>query len=309
VTWASNALALLLKQVGANLARLNTSLEARIVDRTRELQETQAMVLQQEKMAAFGLLAAGIAHEVGNPLTSISSLVQMLQRRTKDTYTLEKLELVSGQLRRIQGTLRELIEFSRPGSSRWGRVALRDVLDEALNIAKYYKRTRGRIDAPELPADLPPLYGIREQLVQVFLNLVLNALDATNRSGNIVLAVSRGASGIEVSISDDGCGIAPEHTALLFQPYFTTKKDGTGLGLFVTQKLVADHGGTVTFAPRPEGGTIFRVNLPLVREDHSSPRIGLPVASLGVVENPSPSSRGPQGEPIRRSPEGEPVPW
>src|SRR4029077_17771596 len=162
-------------------------LEARIAERTRELQEAQAHVLHQEKMAAFGLLAAGIAHEVGNPLTSISSLVQMLQRRDADSYTQEKLALVSGQLQRIQTTLRELINFSRPASTERTLVSLRDILEEALNVAKYYKRTRSRTIDVDVPADLPLLHGVRDQLVQVFLNLVLNALDATARGGRIEL--------------------------------------------------------------------------------------------------------------------------
>jgi signal transduction histidine kinase len=266
VTWASNALGLLLKRVGDYLGRLNAGLEVGIAERTRQLQEAQAHVLHQEKMAAFGLLAAGIAHEVGNPLTSISALVQMLQRRTEETYTLEKLALVSGQLQRIRTTLRELIEFSRPASSERTHVSLGEILDEALNIAKYYKRTRGRLTSPELPADLPPLYGVRDQLVQVFLNLVLNAIDAVDRDGSITLSVARRAEGVEVSVSDNGCGIAPEHAERLFTPYFTTKKHGTGLGLFVTQRLVADHGGSITFESPPGQGTTFRVRLPLCEE-------------------------------------------
>src|SRR4051794_21228078 len=266
VTWASNALALLLKRVSDYLGELNAALEknqaeleGRIAERTRELQEAQARVLHQEKMAAFGLLAAGIAHEVGNPLTSISSMVQMLQRRDADPYTHTKLALVSGQLKRIQTTLRELVEFSRPASSQRGRVALGDILDEALNIAKYYKRTRGRIDTPPLPADLPPLYGVRDQLVQVFLNLILNAIDATQRDGRIELSVTRGPGHVEVAVRDNGHGIAAEHAGRLFQPYFTTKKHGTGLGLFVTRQLVSDHGGTIDFEAAPGGGTVFRV--------------------------------------------------
>jgi signal transduction histidine kinase len=270
VTWASNAMALLLKRVGDYLSQLNqalrenkTELEARIAERTRELQEAQAHVLHQEKMAAFGLLAAGIAHEVGNPLTSISSMVQILQRRDSDPYTLNKLALVSGQLQRIRTTLRELIEFSRPASSERARVSLGEILDEALNIAKYYKRMRGRISSPLLPPDLPPLFAVRDQLVQVFLNLVLNAIDATDRDGRIDLAVVRRAGGVEVSVRDNGSGIAPEDAARLFQPYFTTKKHGTGLGLFVTRQLVTEHDGTVTFESRVGEGTTFRVFLPL----------------------------------------------
>ncbi len=270
VTWASGAMGLLLKRVGDYLGRLNAALqehqaelEARIAERTRELQEAQAHVLHQEKMAAFGLLAAGIAHEVGNPLTSISSLVQMVQRRAADPYTLDKLSLVSGQLQRIRTTLRELVEFSRPASNERARVSLADILGEALNIAKYYKRTRGRIAAPDLPADLPPLYAVREQLVQVFLNLVLNAADAVGKDGRIELGVKRKGEGVEVTVRDNGCGIAPEHAGRLFQPYFTTKKHGTGLGLFVTRQLVTEHGGTVACESRPGEGTVFRVWLPL----------------------------------------------
>jgi signal transduction histidine kinase len=271
VTWASSALGLLLKQVGDHLGRLNAALqenqaalEARIAERTRELQEAQAHVLHQEKMAAFGLLAAGIAHEVGNPLTSISSMVQMLQRREADDYTQNKLSLVSGQLLRIRSTLRELVEFSRPASTERTRVALGDILEEALNIAKYYKRTRGRIASAKLSPELPPLYAVRDQLVQVFLNLVLNAIDATDRDGHIELSVTLRAGGVEVAVGDNGHGIAAEHAGRLFQPYFTTKKHGTGLGLFVTRKLVADHGGTVCFESRPGEGTVFRVWLPVV---------------------------------------------
>lgn len=278
VTWASNALASLLKQIGDHLVRLNSALrenqadlERRIAERTRQLHESQAHVLHQEKMAAFGLLAAGIAHEVGNPLTSISSLVQMLQRHENDPYTQNKLSLVSGQLQRIRTTLRELIEFSRPASSERGRVALGDILDEALNIAKYYKRTRGRIATPTIPADLPPLSGVRDQLVQVFLNLVLNAIDATSRAGRIELGVERCGCGVEVTVRDNGCGISPEHTARLFQPYFTTKKHGTGLGLFVTRTLIHEHGGTIAFDSLPGGGTCFRVCLPVLPGNQQAP--------------------------------------
>ncbi|HVS40516.1 MAG TPA: ATP-binding protein [Gemmataceae bacterium] len=278
VTWAGDAMARLLKRVGDHLGRLNAALqenqaqlEARIAERTSELQEAQARLLHQEKMAAFGLLAAGIAHEVGNPLASISALVQLLQRRTDDPYTLDRLGLVSGQLQRIRTTLRELIEFSRPASTEKTRFTLAEVLEEALSIAKYYKRTRGRIAAPPLPPDLPPLFGVRDQLVQAFLNLVLNAIDAAGRDGRVELSVTLLGHGlltmpqqaVEVAVRDDGHGVAPECAGRLFQPYFTTKKYGTGLGLFVTRQLVADHGGTVDFESRPSEGAVFRVRLPL----------------------------------------------
>jgi signal transduction histidine kinase len=284
VTWAADAMALLLKRVGEHLGRLNAALqehqaqlEARIAERSRELEEAQAHVLHQEKMAAFGLLAAGIAHEVGNPLTSISALVQLLQRRDCDAYTREKLALVNGQLQRIQTTLRELVNFSRPASGERSRVDLRDVLQEALNIAKYYRGggrggRRPQPDAPgfgkghatevDIPPGLPYLCGVRDQLVQVFLNLILNAVDATAHGGRIEVRAERRGAGVEVTVRDDGLGIAPEHAARLFQPYFTTKKHGTGLGLFVTRKLLEEHGGTVECTSAPAQGTTFLVRLP-----------------------------------------------
>ncbi len=220
VTWAGVALATLLKRVGDHLGRLNRELEEhrgrleeRIAERTRELQEAQAHVLHQEKMAAFGLLAAGIAHEVGNPLTSISALVQMLQRRGADEYTQDKLALVSGQLQRIQTTLRELVTFSRPTGTVPVRVSIAEVVREALDIAKYYKRTKGRRIETYLPDDLPATVGVRDQLVQVFLNLILNAIDATDVGGRIVVragvavadAACVGASVADSAVADAAC--------------------------------------------------------------------------------------------------------
>jgi two-component system, NtrC family, sensor kinase len=273
VTWASDAMSLLLKHVGEHLARLNAALrenqaqlEARIAERTSELQEAQAHVLHQEKMAAFGLLAAGIAHEVGNPLTSISSLVQMLERRDCDAYTREKLSLVSGQLQRIQTTLRELVHFSRPASTERTRLSLQGVLEEAIGIAKYHKRTKDRVLDLRLPPRLPLLYGVRDHFIQIFLNLVLNAMDATGKGGRITISADRRPGELQVTVQDNGSGILPQHAARVFQPYFTTKKHGTGLGLFVTRKLVADHGGCIEFESLPGKGTVFRVRLPIEAE-------------------------------------------
>ena len=268
VTWASSSLASLLKRVGDHLGELNRELhehrallEARIAERTRELQESQAHVLHQEKMAAFGLLAAGIAHEVGNPLTSISSLIQMLQRRDQDGYTKDKLALVSGQLDRIQTTLRELVNFSRPASTARSRVSIAEVVQEALNIAKYYKRPKGRQIETSVPMDLPAVMGVRDQLVQVFLNLILNAIDATDTGGRILVRAEVAGDGLVIHVEDNGVGIALEHQARLFQPYFTTKKHGTGLGLFVTRKLMLDHGGAIDLVSQP-GQTRFCLRLP-----------------------------------------------
>ena len=167
-TWGSMALASLLKSTSRRLSELNNELkenelllQQRIRERTTELQESQALIVQQEKQAAFGLLAAGIAHEVGNPLAAISSLVQMLKRRQNDEYTGERLAMVDDQLRRIQRTLRELVDFSRPATKERRLCDVHEILNVALNIAKYYKRKKGKRIVTRYAEDLPRLRGPR----------------------------------------------------------------------------------------------------------------------------------------------------
>jgi signal transduction histidine kinase len=281
VTWASDSLSASLKQAQIDLQRLNQALqenqsllEERITLRTRELQEAQASLLHQEKMAAFGLLAAGIAHEVGNPLASISSLVQMLARRHRDDYTQEKLSLVETQLTRIQGTLRELVDFSRPATGVMSSTNLNDAIDEALNIAKYYKRTKSKSIETDYANALPTIRAVRDQLVQLFLNLALNAIDATDKNGRIRLATRQVDGQIVASVSDNGHGISPADRAKVFQPYYTTKDNGTGLGLFVSRKIVADLGGSIEFESTPGVGTTFCVRIPLNRTPPVNQSIG-----------------------------------
>ncbi len=217
-------------------------------------------------MAAFGLLAAGIAHEVGNPLAALSSLVQILKRRRPDAYTAEKLDLAARQLQRIERTIRELIDFSRPASTAVARVRINDVVDEALGIAKYYQRTKQRTITTAVPVDLPAVTGVRDYLTQVVLNLVLNAIDATDDNGRIQVAARSEENWLVVSIEDDGRGISVADRCRLFQPFFTTKAHGTGLGLYVSRKILEDHAGTLSFQTEPGQGSTFFVRLP---SDHT----------------------------------------
>jgi signal transduction histidine kinase len=269
VTWACTSLAGLLKAAGRRLTQLNQALqqnqaqlEERIEQRTGELQQSQALVVQQEKQAAFGLLAAGIAHEVGNPLAAISSLVQMLNRRPNDDYTRERLQMVDDQLRRIQGTLRELVDFSRPAATQKSMCDVHELIDAALSIAKYYKRTKGKKIVTAYAENLPALRVIRDQVVQVFLNLILNAMDATAEGGTIEIATALVGGWIEVSVRDDGHGISPENQIRVFQPYFTTKDTGTGLGLFVCKHIIEQTiDGRIELSETSPAGTKFTVFL------------------------------------------------
>lgn len=268
VTWACISLSELLKWVSIRLRDLNGKLqqnqellELRIDERTRQLQESQAMLVQQEKQAAFGLLAAGIAHEVGNPLAAISSLVQLLNRRNIEPETREKLLLVDDQLRRIQRTLRELVDFSRPALNEESRCDIHAMIDAALNIAKYYKRKKGKQILTSYAKHVPLIMIVRDQVVQVFLNLILNAMDATEEGGIIEIRTSREAQWLRIDVRDDGHGVPEELRSRIFQPYFTTKVTGTGLGLFVCQNIVEQNGGRIELTETSAAGTTFSVFL------------------------------------------------
>jgi two-component system, NtrC family, sensor kinase len=270
VTWACSSLAGSLRAAGEEFARLNDELaraqqelERRVEERTSALRASQAKVIQQEKMAAFGLLAAGIAHEVGNPLAALSSLIQMLQRRGPDAYTAGKLDLAGRQLQRIERTIRELVDFSRPASSQVSRVRMAEVVEEALGIAKYYQRTKQRSITTAISADLPIIVAMRDHLIQVVLNLVLNAIDATEDQGKIHVESHVERYELILRVVDDGRGISLADRCRLFQPFFTTKPHGTGLGLFVSRQIVEDMSGQLKYHSTLGEGSTFTVVLPL----------------------------------------------
>ncbi|REJ88051.1 MAG: two-component sensor histidine kinase [Planctomycetota bacterium] len=294
VTWASTSLATLMKAAGRKLSELNAELqsnqallEQRIDARTRELQESQALLLQQEKQAAFGLLAAGIAHEVGNPLAAISSLVQMMNRRDLDDYMHERLGMVDDQLRRIQRTLRELVDFSRPASKDIVQCDIHEIIESALSVAKYYKRRKGKEIATRFTPDAPRVAVVRDLLLQVLLNLILNSLDATEEGGRIEITTAVSEDSLDIEVADDGHGIAPGDQSRLFEPYFTTKATGTGLGLFVCRNIMEAFRGRIELVKSSKEGTTFRLSLPI---DPAAPPVKHAPAASATAPSSEPSA-------------------
>lgn len=288
VAWATSALALLLKQAGAELHLLNfelqnqqRELEARIAERTRELEESQARLIHQEKQATFGLLAAGIAHEVGNPLTVISGIVQMLQRQNKEPLTQDRLRLISGQLDRIQNILRELIDYSRPESREKDWIVIDDLIHEAIHLAKYYKRLGGKNISTQLAQPAPRVRAARNPMIQVLLNLILNAIDATEQGGHVTVRTEVDERRLIIKVIDDGHPLPRAVQDKLFQPYQTSKPHGTGLGLFISHRLIQEQGGWVEYQAEPAApGKAFVVYLPLPKDPHGEPRNHVVVPQL-----------------------------
>jgi signal transduction histidine kinase len=231
-----------------------------------EKRHLEEQLIRSQKMENIGTLAAGIAHEVGNPLTSISSLVQVIQRTTDDTFAKDKLELVKNQINRIAKIIRELVDFSRPSYYEEKRVDINKIVNEAVNITKYGKKARHIKFNLELRQPIPPVLVVPDQLIQVFINIIINALDAIeDREGLITVFTRADARVVHTVIKDNGKGIKEEDMDKIFDPFFTTKRvgQGTGLGLWVSYGIIKNFGGTITVDSVPGRGTTVTISLPI----------------------------------------------
>jgi signal transduction histidine kinase len=243
---------------------------ARDIERLKELNDH---LIRAEKLAAAGTLAAGVAHEVNNPLASISSLIQILQARSDiDDEAREMLRLVSTQISRISQVLKDMMDFARARPAARKPLDLNELVESTIRLASF-DRTFGKLRVcTEFARDLPLAEADADQMQQVFLNILLNARDAVAEGGNIVVGThyqqTRGK--IVVSFADNGPGITSEDLPHLFDPFFTTKqsKNGTGLGLAVCYGIVTAHGGRIQVTPGETCGTIIEIELPV--EPHLS---------------------------------------
>ena len=263
-------------EVGLLAASFN-EMSRKMAEDIERLRSMSEHLVRAEKLAAAGALAAGVAHEVNNPLASISSLIQILQSRPLggdgEAEAREMLRLASTQIDRISRVLRDMTDFARQRRPERAPADVRAVVESSLRLASFdraFKRLRVR---REFAADVPPVMADADQLQQVFLNLLLNARDAMPGGGELLVSVSRDEDGGEVvvRIDDTGRGIPADALPHLFDPFFTTKRSGAGLGLAVCRDIVTAHGGRVTVGPR-EGtpGTSARVSLPAGGEGRAS---------------------------------------
>lgn len=227
-------------------------------------------LIHTQKMESIGTLAAGIAHEVGNPLASISALVQVSQRFTSDELVKEKLELVKNQVNRISKIIRDLVDFSRPSNFEFQMTDINKNVSEAVEITKVGVKAKDVIFECHLNKNIPLLPLVGDQIQQVFVNILLNAADAileTSKKEKKVIIKSELNSHDEVIITfkDNGTGIAEENIPKIFEPFFTTKKEGrgTGLGLWVSYGIVKSFHGEIKVSSIYGQGTTFKIILPV----------------------------------------------
>jgi two-component system NtrC family sensor kinase len=227
----------------------------------------QQQLLTSEKLASIGLLSAGVAHEINTPLTGISSYIQMLQKKLTDSHYAQILGKVEAQTDRVARIIKNLLAFARsPSDASFQRVDLKQNLEEILSLIDYKLRNMNIRLELEL-APVPPLYAQGERLQQVFINIILNALDAMPGGGTLRIRLDREDGAAVVRIADTGTGIRPEHLSRIFDPFFTTKGvgKGTGLGLSISYAIVKEHDGSIEVQSEVGRGSTFTITLPIGR--------------------------------------------
>lgn len=230
------------------------------------LREAEASVRRSERLAALGQLSAGLAHELRNPLSTIRTSAEMLTKRLDgaNAIALELAGYIASEVDRTNLLVTRFLEFARPLQLRLSPVDLHSLLDEAiLHFQKQDPARRLTIHRAYDPS-LPTVQGDATLLERVFFNLIQNAADASAADGVVTVKTRALASSLEVAVIDRGSGIRPEHREQIFNPFFTTKASGVGLGLPIAAKIVDEHGGRLAVQSEPDQGAVFVVQLPWV---------------------------------------------
>ncbi|MDD3618653.1 MAG: ATP-binding protein [Desulfobulbaceae bacterium] len=235
-----------------------------------EIKGLEKEMREHERLAAVGRMAAGVAHEVRNPLSSIKGLALLLKGKFEaDSRESETAGLLIQEVERMNRTISELLSFARPASLNLKKVALGEILDENLRLIASDTHGNGITTSLRVDSDLRSVTADRDRLNQVFINLMLNAVQAMEKGGELVVTAKNNDRDktVAVTVQDTGSGIEPENMPQLFYPYFTTKPGGTGIGLAISQKIISDHKGSIRIDSAPGQGTTVTVELPYYRED------------------------------------------
>ncbi len=240
-----------------------------ILEDITEKRKMEDQLMQASKLASLGKLTAGISHEIGNPLASISSLVQELRALTPDAgadeeFTSDSLRTINSHIERIAKIVRSLGDFARISTREKTPSNIAELLDRTVGLVKYDKRFRNIQLASQID-DIPPVVINPDQMQQVFLNMMLNALDAMPEGGKLTLSVRMKRGAVEIVFTDTGAGIEDGVIDRIFDPFFTTKPlgKGTGLGLSICYGIIREHNGSISVKSRKGQGAAFTIRLPV----------------------------------------------
>jgi two-component system NtrC family sensor kinase len=270
-----NRMSLQLRRDEEELTTWARTLEDRVEEKTRELKRAHEHVLQVEKMASVGKLAAVVAHEINNPLSSILTYAKLLRKwmerpdggREKREEAEQCLEVIAGESRRCGDLVKNLLTFSRVQPINLQPTDISAVVNRCYRLVEHQLALSNIQWQLDIAPDLPLLICDGAQIEQVLLALVMNAIDAMPRGGNLWLSAMATSDGrqLELRVRDDGCGIAPEILPQIFEPFLTTKEmgHGVGLGLAISRSIVERHGGGIEAQSELGRGTTFIMHLPL----------------------------------------------
>ena len=252
-----------------NMTAFQNSLEEQVEARTKELESSRVQLLFRENLASLGRLAAGIAHELGNPLTGISSIVQLVKRRKKDdAFVVEQLNLVHQEIDRLARLSRQLVDLARPENPSPSIFNLQTCIEKAYHIASLDRRLKKRTIILKLGDQSYLVEANEDAVIQIVMNLLFNAADATEDKGVIVLSISSNNNFVEIEIKDDGIGIPEDSQRKIFDPFFSTKGigKGAGLGLSVSHSLARSFNGDLYLKYSSPQGSAFILTIPRPKE-------------------------------------------
>jgi signal transduction histidine kinase len=248
----------------AVVAMENASLYADLRAYVRRVEDSQQALLRAEKMAAAGRLTASIAHEVNNPLQSVQNCLHLAGREDLPAEKRQEyFELARNELERLMKTMQRMLDFYRPGAAKVEQVDVLELLQHVLSLTSQQLGLRHIEVQTELPKSLPEIFAVSSQIQQIFFNLILNALDAMPAGGKLEIRARERDRGVEMTFQDNGPGIPESKRNDIFEPFFSTKEGGTGLGLTVSYNIVTAHGGTLDLVNGNPPGACFRLFLPM----------------------------------------------
>jgi two-component system NtrC family sensor kinase len=235
---------------------------ARDITSEKEKERLEKQIFEAEKLASIGQLAAGVAHEINNPLTSVSLITEQLLREVEDEKVLRKLRIIERQVEGAAKIARSLLNFARQITPEIGDVDINNLLTRVLEELSFHM---GNITLKKDFGELPLIKGDELQLKQAFANVILNAIQAIDDEGEIAVSTRAKDGAVEIKISDTGRGIPKEHLSRIFEPFFTTKElgKGTGLGLAIVHGVIERHGGKIEVESELGKGTSFTITLPV----------------------------------------------
>jgi PAS domain S-box-containing protein len=221
----------------------------------------EAELLRSSKLAALGVLTAGLAHEIGNPLASLSTRLNLMQENNDPLFWNESFDVLQSQISRISRIVYGVSRFSRPPHLEPTECSINALVAEALDVVRFHERAKRCHVGMELASDLPKVMATPDQLVQVFLNFGLNALEAMPNGGTLTVITRTAGQMIEVVFLDTGTGLTEEAKSKMFDAFYTSKADGMGLGLNIVKSIITNLRGRIDFENNPDGGACFRVLL------------------------------------------------